>query len=126
MRALADRLKTYPATLYWHVGDRNTILSAILNRVLLEMSVPELSEDWQSWLRRLATEYRNALHRHPNVAIFTASQLQRGANVEPLMEAILQSLHMAGFRDSQLAAASNVYIGTITGWVAIELSRAPS
>ena len=38
MRAVADRLGTYPATLYWHVGNRATLLAAVLDRVLSEMS----------------------------------------------------------------------------------------
>ena len=125
MRALAERLGTYPATLYWHVGDRSTVLAAILTRVLSEMNVPVPGKDWRKWLRHMATEYREAIHRHPNIAAFTAAELQRGAAVEPLMESTLQVLHSAGFRDARLVFACNVYVGTITGWVAIELCSAP-
>jgi len=38
-RALADRLGTYPATLYWHVGNRSQVLAAIVEHVLGEMIV---------------------------------------------------------------------------------------
>jgi TetR/AcrR family tetracycline transcriptional repressor len=34
MQALADRLKTYPATIYWHVGSRTEVLTAVMSSSL--------------------------------------------------------------------------------------------
>jgi len=68
-RALAERLGTYPATLYWHVGNRSQLLAAIVDRAIGEVAVePPGSVDWQEWLRRGARSYRAVLHRHPNLA----------------------------------------------------------
>ncbi len=47
-RALAERLGTYPATLYWHVGNRARLLAAIVDRVLSELELLEPgSVPWQ-------------------------------------------------------------------------------
>lgn len=127
MRAVADRLETYPATLYWHVGNRSTLLAAILDRVLSEMVVPNpLVQPWTTWLRTLAREYRRSLHRHPNAAALVATELQRGSLSTQIVEMILGVLAGAGFRDRRLTSAYNVYVGSVTGWVAIELSRPPA
>jgi AcrR family transcriptional regulator len=40
-RALAERLGTYPATLYWHVGNRSRLLAAIVDRALSELELLE-------------------------------------------------------------------------------------
>ncbi len=126
MRAVADRLETYPTTLYWHVGNRSTLLAAILDRVLSEMVVPDPSaQPWTSWLRDLAREYRRVIHRHPNAGTLVATELQRGSLSTRMVEVILSVLARAGFRGRRLAAAYNVYVGSVTGWVAIELSRPP-
>jgi len=127
MRSVADRLETYPATLYWHVGNRATLLAAILDRVLSEMVVPDPSgRTWTTWLRNLAREYRRAILRHPNAGTLVATELQRGSVAMQLAERILGVLAGAGFRGRRLAAAYNTFVGSVTGWVAIELSRPPA
>jgi AcrR family transcriptional regulator len=127
MRAVADRLGTYPATLYWHVGNRAALLAAILDRVLSEMDVPDPhAESWTTWLRKLAREYRRVIHRHPHAGTLVSSELQRGSVATQLVELILGVLAGAGFRGRRLAAAYNVLVGSVTGWVAIELSRPPA
>jgi len=120
MRALADRLDTYPATLYWHVGNRNEILARVLQVVMEEMDVPDPSSmRWDLWLARVATEYRRALHAHPNVAVLALYPL---LTAPTLVEAILNALHRGGFRGPALAGAFNAFTGSVTGWVAVELS----
>jgi AcrR family transcriptional regulator len=126
MRAVADRLQTYPATVYWHVGNRATLLAAILDRVLSEMVVPDPgAKSWTGWLRDLACEYRRVIHGHPNAGTLVTTELQRGSVSTQMVELILSVLARAGFRGPRLAAAYNVYVGSVTGWVAIELSRPP-
>ena len=99
MRVLADYLDTYPATLYWHVGGRGALISAVVDRVLAEIVVPDLrTMAWDEWLRELAVEYRRALHRHPNVGQLVASELSAGAVAARLVELILEALESAGFR----------------------------
>jgi AcrR family transcriptional regulator len=120
MRALADRLGTYPATLYWHVGNRNDILARVLQVVLDEMDVVDPSSmRWDLWLERVASEYRRALHEHPNVAALVLYPL---LTAPTLVEAILHALHRGGFRGPALASAFNAFTGSVTGWVAVELS----
>ena len=98
-RALAERLGTYPATLYWHVGNRARLLAAIVDRVLSELELLEPgSVPWPQWLRHGAREYRNVLHRHPNVGPLVGTQLTVSIPGIRLVEIVLSVLQEAGFR----------------------------
>ncbi len=120
MRAVADRLGTYPASLYWHVGNRNEILGQVLQLVMSEMDVPEpASMRWDVWLALAAHEYRRALHAHPNTAVLALYPL---LTAPTFVEAMLTTLHGGGFRGPALADAFNAFTGSVAGWVAVELS----
>lgn len=127
VRALAKRLGTYPATLYWHVGNRSQLLAAIVDRALGEVQVGDPgSVRWQDWLRQAGREYRRVIHRHPNLAPLVVSQLIVSAPATRLVETVLAVLDGAGFRGEALARAFNTYIGSLVGWVSAELSATPA
>jgi TetR/AcrR family tetracycline transcriptional repressor len=125
-RALADRLGTYPATLYWHVGNRSQLLAAIAEHVLGEIDVgnPE-SVGWKEWLRQASREYRRVVHAHPNLAPVLVSQLVVNAPATRLVEIVLSVLQSAGFAGERLASAFNAYVGSLVGWVSVELAASP-
>lgn len=125
-RALAQRLGTYPATLYWHVGNQSQLFAAIVDRVLGEIEVIDPhSVPWQQWLHQAAVEYRRVLHRHPNVGPLVGSELAVSAPATWLVERVLSVLDGAGFRGDALAHAFNTYVGSLVGWVSVELSALP-
>ena len=127
MRSLAERLGTYPATVYWHVGNRDQLLVALVDRVLAGMNVPDASRmGWQDWLASLAREYRRVMHRHPNVAGLAASQLLVSPPAMRLVEAVLGVLAGAGLKGQVLAGAYNAYVGSVVGWVSVELCAVPA
>ena len=125
-RALADRLGTYPATLYWHVGNRSQVLAAIVEHVLGEMNVEDpRSIGWKEWLRHASDEYRRVVHAHPHLAPVLVSQLVVNAPATRLVETVLAVLDSAGFRRQDLASAFNAYVGSLVGWVSVELAASP-
>jgi AcrR family transcriptional regulator len=122
MRALAHRLGTYPATVYWHVGNRSEVLSAVLELALDEIVLPSpTAAPWDEWLAQFAREYRTVMLRHPSLGAWVASHFYARVTAPRLTEAILAVLHRAGFRGTRLAAAFNFYVGSVIGWVATEL-----
>jgi TetR/AcrR family transcriptional regulator, tetracycline repressor protein len=126
-RALADRLGTYPATLYWHVGNRSQLIVAIVDQVLSELRIDDpRSTEWRQWLRGAAHEYRRVVHRHPNIAPVLISPLLVSAPSSQLVEVVLSVLDGAGFRGPALASAFNVFVGSVVGWVSLELAADPS
>jgi TetR/AcrR family tetracycline transcriptional repressor len=126
MRALASRLSTYPTTIYWHAGTRAQVLALVSDHVLSQITVPDpRATTWRDWLATVARNYRQVLHAHPAVATYFATQIVVSPPSLPLIEAILSVLDSAGFRGERLAHAYNTYVGSLVGWVSVELSHAP-
>jgi TetR/AcrR family tetracycline transcriptional repressor len=122
MRALAQRLATYPATVYWHVGNRGEVLSAVIEVVFDEIVLPDPdAAPWDEWLGQFARAYRTAMHRHPNVSALVATRAYARVTAPRLTETILSVLDRAAFHDEDLAAAFNAFVGSVVGWVGCEL-----
>jgi len=124
MRALAQRLDTYPATIYWHVGSRHAVLSAV-NALVLGSAFTRLpdpsSVHWDDWLRAFAYAYRGAMQEHPALAAFAVGHLEAGVAVPGSLEDLVFVLTVAGFGGPALAGAYNAYLGSLIGWVGLEL-----
>lgn len=127
MRALAARLGTYPTTIYWHAGTRSEVLALVSEHVLSQVERPDpATTTWRLWLASVARSYRQVLHAHPAVATFFATRILVSPPSLPLIEAILAVLHAGGFTGERLAHAYNTYLGSLVGWVSVELSQEPA
>ncbi|MCH0566998.1 MULTISPECIES: TetR/AcrR family transcriptional regulator [unclassified Streptomyces] len=68
MRRLARELDVTAMSVYWYVDAKDDLLELALDAVCGEVRLPgpgAADEDWREQLRRLATEYRRVLARHP-------------------------------------------------------------
>ncbi|HET7899964.1 MAG TPA: TetR/AcrR family transcriptional regulator C-terminal domain-containing protein [Candidatus Nanopelagicales bacterium] len=125
MRALADRLSTFPNTVYWHAGNRDRVLALVVDRALGEMTVPDPSQvPWRDWLALAAREYRRVLHAHPNTAALVATQVLVSPPTLDLVEAVLSVLESGGYSGPALTHAYNAFVGSLVGWVSVELAAA--
>jgi TetR/AcrR family tetracycline transcriptional repressor len=80
LRKLAARLGVQQPTLYWHLPNKATLITAIADAILdeqfPEMVPPKPEESWQEWLVGMADRLRRALLAHPDGArIISTSQL---------------------------------------------------
>jgi TetR/AcrR family tetracycline transcriptional repressor len=124
MRALAQQLGTYPATIYWHVGSRGAVLSEVGARVLREAfnDLPDpKSTSWDEWLAQAARAYRRAMRAHPAVAAWAVTHMHSRVTTPDRTEEFLLALSRAGFRNDRLTAAYNTFMGSMVGWVGVEL-----
>lgn len=125
MRGLAARLNTFPNNLYWHAGNRDRVLALAVDSALTQLAVPAPgSLTWLEWLAAAAREYRRVLHAHPNIAPLVASQVLVSPPSTGLVESVLAVLHGAGFDGAQLTHAYNSFVGSLVGWVSVELAEA--
>jgi TetR/AcrR family tetracycline transcriptional repressor len=126
MRALAARLGTYPTTIYWHAGTRSEVLALVSDDVLALVDAPDPgTTTWRVWLASVARSYRQVLHVHPAMATYFASRIVVSPPSLPLIEKILSVLQSAGFQGERLAHAYNTYVGSLVGWVSVELAQGP-
>lgn len=124
MRALAQRLDTHPATIYWHVGSKGEVLSAVSARVMdaawAGLPDPE-STPWEEWIAEFARAYRRAMHAHPAMAAWAVTHHEAKVRGDNELERLLLVLSRAGFRDERLSWAYSALMGSLVGWVGVEL-----
>lgn len=122
MRSLANELGVFPATLYWHVGDRAQLMGLVQRRWLESVEAPDDIDDWQDWMIELAHRYRASAHRHPKVARLVSVERARNIDTLALPDAILGKLQHVGLSGEDLVHAYNALLGAVQGFIVMELS----
>jgi AcrR family transcriptional regulator len=121
MRRVAEELGTGPASLYWHVANKDALVNLIIDRVAGEVALPEPDPDrWQEQLREWLLGVRRVFERHPGVAALTLGRVPTGPNVVRWAEWTLALLRGAGIPDRIAAFAGDLlglYLGA-TGYEA--------
>lgn len=121
MRALAAEMGVFPATLYWHVGDRAQLLGLVQQQWMDYVEIPDELDDWREWMVELARRYRRNAHRYPNVARLVTVERARNMDALRVPDAVVGKLSAIGFGDD-LVHAYNTLLGAVQGFVVMELS----
>lgn len=106
MRNLADDLGTRPMSLYHHVATKDALLSAVVDSVFAEVSLPGPDLPWRNELAERARSMRAALRRHPWALRVMETQRQPGRASLANHEAVLEVLRRQGF---SVRAAAHSY-----------------
>lgn len=124
MRALAQRLGTHPATIYWHVGGKGEVLSAV-SAVVIDEATADLPDPhttpWDEWIAEFVRAYRRAIQAHPAMATWAVTHHEARVRTPHELERLLFVLSRAGFRDARLSWAYSTIMGSMVGWVGVEL-----
>lgn len=97
MRRVADELATGPASLYWHVANKDQLINVILDRVIGEIPLPEPDpERWEEQLRTFAHEGREAFRRYRDIGRASLGRVPMGPNLLRAVEWQLELLEGAG------------------------------
>jgi AcrR family transcriptional regulator len=125
MRRVADELGTGPASLYWHVANKDALINLIIDRVAGEVPLPEPDPDhWQEQLREWLLGVRRVFERHPGVAALTLGRVPTGPNVLRWAEWTLALLRGAGIPD-RIAAFAGDLLGLYLGATGYEAAMPP-
>src|SRR5215218_9976613 len=125
MRRVADELGTGPASLYWHVANKDALVNLIIDRVAGEVPLPEPDPDhWQEQLREWLLGVRRVFERHPGVAALTLGRVPTGPNVLRWAEWTLALLRGAGIPD-RIAAFAGDLLGLYLGATGYEATLPP-
>jgi AcrR family transcriptional regulator len=115
MRAVGDELGTGPASLYWHVRNKEELLNLVIDRVAGEFEVPDPDPaNWQEQVKDLARQFRRLMHRHPGVARITLGRIPVGPNAVEANERMLAILRQAELPDRTAAYVvdlMSLYVG---------------
>ncbi len=120
MRALASELGVTTTTIYWHVGGRDELLTAIVERLShIQAQQPIAGESPRDRIGSIAEQiWSNALeHRHVTSLAHrtgTTNLLEK-----PMKLAILRELESAGVRGEEARAALQAVILCIAGFLVV-------
>jgi AcrR family transcriptional regulator len=125
MRRVADELGTGPASLYWHVANKDALIDLLIDRVAGEVPLPDPDPDrWQDQLRDWLVGVRRVFDRHPGVAALTLGRIPTGPNVLRWAEWTLALLRGAGIPD-RIAAFAGDLLGLYLGATGYEAALPP-
>ncbi|KDN16465.1 TetR/AcrR family transcriptional regulator [Amycolatopsis rifamycinica] len=122
LRELARAVEAYPAVIYHHVGDRDAVVNAVVDRVVGLIELPDEGLPWQEWFTQLLAGLRAVLRTYPGcarrLALFGPSVKAATRTIDAGVGVLLA----AGFgRESVLAY--NLLLMTACQFVAMEDDR---
>jgi AcrR family transcriptional regulator len=110
MRRLAQELGSGAASLYWHVGDKQELLSLLLDRIVGEQPVTEPDpKDGQGTVKELARATRRHLARRRDAAQLSLGRIPSGPNSLPVLEHNLAVLAASGLPPHVIAYAADMF-----------------
>ncbi|OXM54851.1 TetR/AcrR family transcriptional regulator [Amycolatopsis alba] len=122
LRQLAAAVDAYPAVVYHHVGDRDTVVVAVLDRVVGELTLPDETLPWRAWFEGFLPTVRTVLRRYPGSARRLALFGPSVAAAVPTMNTGIGRLLAAGF-GGEAPFAYNLLLATACQFVAMEDDR---
>lgn len=127
LRDVARALGVYPTAVYWYFRSRNDLLAAVCAAAQRDIVPPPRQGEWQQWLRELLRRYRQAMHRHPQLAQLIGAQMLSNARLDlTLVDGILHMLQQAGCPEARLVDLYNAVVAALCGYPTIELAPLPA
>ncbi|ONM47299.1 TetR/AcrR family transcriptional regulator [Nocardia donostiensis] len=106
MRDLTSRLDTSLSVIYHHIGDREHVCAAAIDKIFSDMSLPLEEAQWRRWLHGFLLPMIDHLAHYPGVAAWL---LRNGPQIEqllPTLETGMSRMLDAGFGDEAAYAYS--------------------
>lgn len=122
MRKLAEQLKVEAMSLYNHVAHKEDLLNGMVEAVVSEIDVPDMSLQWQDALRQRAHSAHQVLLRYPWAALLIVSRLNVGPAMLRYVDATIGCLVQAGFSYPLADHAWNAIDSHIYGFTLQELN----
>ncbi|MEU6866689.1 TetR/AcrR family transcriptional regulator C-terminal domain-containing protein [Streptomyces sp. NPDC046876] len=132
MRQVAERLDAHAGSLYYHVRNKDELLTLMADRVChrahaagtaaLDALPPGAT--WQQSLAAQATALRRTIREHPGGALLLAdSPKALSTGGLSLMERLLETFHTAGLSPEDSAVAADTLLSHVTGFVLQESTQ---
>ncbi|WP_436491882.1 TetR/AcrR family transcriptional regulator [Actinokineospora sp. HUAS TT18] len=124
LRGLAAAVGAYPAVIYHHIGDRDAVVTAVIERVVADVALPDPRLPWREWFEDLLTALRPVLRAAPGVARRLALHGAGVPGVLRVIDAGVRVLREAGFGDES-CAAYELLLSQACLFIALEDDRGP-
>jgi AcrR family transcriptional regulator len=122
LRAVAGRLGAGTMSLYSYLPDKEALVGAMVEEVLVDLRYPPVRGDWRAELRTLARAQRTVLLHHPWVIDVIAYPAQLGASTLAYLEFGLATLEPTGLDVATRLETLSLITGFVLNLVRAELA----
>lgn len=120
LRAVADRLEVTPMALYRHVGDKQALLDGMIERLLLELPLPDPAAPWRDQLGVMATGLRATAGRHPGLFPLLLQRPAATTGALRVREAVYDALRASGVPEAMVPRTERILSTFLLGFAASE------
>lgn len=125
MRKLAAELGTAVTSIYWHVGNRESLLDALVERTVAELgALTPRGRTPSARLVSVARALRRRLLDHPHLIAMVHERGLTERMFQPAARALVHEVHAAGLRGAPAAEAVRAVLFHTVGFVLVERNRA--
>jgi AcrR family transcriptional regulator len=115
LRRLAGALEVTPMAIYRHVRNKSHLLDLMVERLLDQVDLaPAETATWQDRLRRVLTSFQAVVATHPATALLLSRPFVSPSAMR-VSEALLATLHSAGFDAGESVRLLQVITGMVLG-----------
>ncbi|MFZ3571354.1 TetR/AcrR family transcriptional regulator [Streptomyces sp. BH097] len=124
MRKLAAELGTAVTSIYWHVGNRESLLDALVERTVADLGGFRPSGTTpQDRVISVARTLRRRLRAHPHLIAMVHERGLTERMFLPAQQALVHEVHAAGLRGKPAAEAVRAVLFHVVGHVLVERNR---
>lgn len=120
MRGVAGRLGVTPMALYHHVGDKQALMDALVERLLSEIPIPDPDVPWNERLLALADSLRATARRHPDAFLMLFQRRAGTPDALARRDAVYAALRDAGLPESLVPRVEGLISTFVLGFAASE------
>lgn len=122
MRKIAAKLGVQAMSLYNHVESKDEIIDNVVERVVSEIELPSLNEDWRTAMVRRGNSAHAVLLRHPWAIMALMTRDNAGPATLAYVDATIGCLREAGFSYELADRAWNAMDNHIYGFTLQEVN----
>ncbi|MFF2778034.1 TetR/AcrR family transcriptional regulator [Streptomyces sp. NPDC058052] len=124
MRGLAAALGTAVTSIYWHVGNRESLLDALAERTVADLgAIRPRGTDPAERIGSVAHALRRALRERPHLVAMVHERGLTERMFLPAQRALAREAHAAGLRGERAAELVRAVVFQVVGYVLVERNR---
>ncbi|MFI5991478.1 TetR/AcrR family transcriptional regulator [Streptomyces sp. NPDC051362] len=124
MRGLAAELGTAVTSIYWHVGNRDSLLDALVERTVADLGeIRAAGRTPAARVVSVARALRRQLREHPHLVAMVHERGLTERMFLPARQALVREVHAAGLRGARAAEAVRAVLFQVVGFVLVERNR---
>ncbi|WP_223281166.1 TetR/AcrR family transcriptional regulator [Streptomyces antnestii] len=124
MRKLAAELGTAVTSIYWHVGNRESLLEALVERTVADLGeIRPRGTTPEQRVASVAGALRRQLREHPHLVAMVHERGLTERMFLPAQQALVREVHAAGLHGSRAAGVVRAVQFHVVGHVLVERQR---